>query len=155
MEMPLAEATLRSGQNTEFDQHVRSLEARSASVLACTPRESFIWLLAFNLEILHGQLSPRAFALLDMSYETSPSEAWISLRRTQAAIPVLLAAPEPTRQKILTEFRQLISVGFAEEAARSYLASSGSVQSLLNGQIELLAPDEQKRFFSALHSQRP
>jgi hypothetical protein len=57
MEMPLAEAALRSGAAAEFDQHIQSLEARSRRILSCTPREVFVWLLAFNLEILHGLLN--------------------------------------------------------------------------------------------------
>ena len=153
LEMPLAEAALRSGKDAEFDQRVRSLEDRTRSTLACAPRDSFVWLLAFNLEVLHGRLDPHAFELLNVSFETSPHEAWISIRRVQAAIPVVLAAPQPVREKILAEFRQLISAGFADDAARSYLASSAIVQSALRTQIRLLAPDEQKRFLDALRSQ--
>src|SRR6266566_5566009 len=54
MEMPLAEAALRAGAAGWFDRHIESLEARSRRVLSCAPRESFVWLLAFNLEALHG-----------------------------------------------------------------------------------------------------
>src|ERR1019366_3209264 len=54
MEMRLAETALKLGKIGEFDQLSRSLEARSRRVLNCAPRESFIWLLAFNLETLHG-----------------------------------------------------------------------------------------------------
>ncbi len=153
LELPLAEAALRSGAAAEFDQRVQSLETRSRSTLACAPLESFIWLLAFNLEVLHGRLDKHAFELLNLSFETSPYEAWIALRRIQAAIPVVLAAPQPEREKILTEFRRLISVGFAGDAARSYLASSAAVQSLLREQIRLLAPDEQEKFLVALRNQ--
>jgi hypothetical protein len=152
LEMPLAEAALRSGADVEFDQRVQSLEARSRSTLACAPRESFVWLLAFNLEVLHGRLDEHAFELLNLSYETSPYEAWIALRRIQAAIPVVLVAPERARGKILTEFRRLVSVGFADDAARSYLASPAAVQSLLREQIRLLTPDQQERFLGALRS---
>jgi len=50
MEMPLAEAALRSGAASEFDRRIQSLEARSRQVLSCAPRESFAWLLAFDLK---------------------------------------------------------------------------------------------------------
>jgi len=98
----------------EFDQRVQSLEARSRQVLSCTPRESFVWLLAFNLEVLHGRLNEQSFNLLAMSYETSPNEAWISIRRIIVAMPLILVAPEPVRQKILFEFQQLIRNGFED-----------------------------------------
>jgi hypothetical protein len=150
MEMPLAEAALRSGATNEFDRHIQSLETRFRTILACAPRQSFVWLLAFNLEVLHGQLNQQAFDLLAMSYETSPNEAWISIRRNMVAMPLVLAVPEPLRQKMLFEFQQLILYGFVEEAARSYLAASGSIRSLLQSQIAQLDLDRQKAFAETL-----
>ena len=150
MEMPLAEAALRSGAAAEFDRHIQSLETRSRKVLGCTPRESFVWLLAFDLEVLHGRLNEQSFDLLAMSYETSPNEAWISIRRIVAAMPLVLAAPEPVRQKILFEFQQLIRNGFVDDAARCYFTASSSVRSLLQAQIERLDLPRQKDFSDAL-----
>jgi len=146
MEMPLAEAALRSGAANEFDRRIQSLETRVRQVLGCTPRESFVWLLAFNQEVLHGRLNEQSFNLLAMSYETSPNEAWISIRRIVVAMPLVLSAPEPVRHKILFEFQQLIRNGFADDAARSYLTASGSVRSLLQAQIEQLDLPRQKTF---------
>ncbi len=154
MEMPLTEAALRSGAANEFDRHVQSLENRSRRVLGCAPRESFVWLVAFNLEVLHGRLNPQSFDLLAMSYETSPNEAWIAIRRIIVAMPLVLVAPEPVRQKVLFEFRQLIRNGFADDAARSYATASGPIRSLLQTQIEQLDPTRQKDFSSALQKIR-
>jgi hypothetical protein len=154
MEMPLAEAALRFGATSEFDRRIRSLEARSRRMLACTPRDSFVWLLAFNLDVLHGQLNEHAFNLLAMSYETSPNEAWISVRRTMVAVPLLLVASEPLRQKILFEFQQLIRYGFIDAAARSYSASSGPTRSLLQTPIEQLDLRQQKTFTDSLQRLR-
>ncbi|WP_156438652.1 hypothetical protein [Bradyrhizobium valentinum] len=154
MEMPLAEAALRAGFTKEFDRHVRSLEARSRLILSCTPRDSFVWLLVFNLEVLHGLLNERSFDALSMSYEASPNEAWISIRRTVVATPLLHIAPEPLRLKIISEFQQLIRHGFADSAARSYLAAPQSIRSLLLTQVELLNSPQQKSFSDALQKLR-
>jgi hypothetical protein len=150
MEMPLAEAALRSGAAAEFDRHVQSLEARSRQVLGCAPRESFVWLLAFDLEVLHGRLNAQSFDLLAMSYETSPNEAWISIRRIIVAMPLVLVAPEPVRQKILFEFQKLIRNGFVDDAAHCYFIASSSIRSLLQAQIEQLDLPRQKKFSDAL-----
>jgi hypothetical protein len=150
MEMPLAEAALRSGAAAEFDRHVQSLEARSRQVLGCAPRESFVWLLAFDLEVLHGRLNAQSFDLLAMSYETSPNEAWISIRRIIVAMPLVLVAPEPVRQKILFEFQKLIRNGFVDDAAHCYFIASLSIRSLLQAQIEQLDLPRQKKFSDAL-----
>jgi hypothetical protein len=157
LEMPLAEAALRSGAANEFDRHIQSLKARSRRILSCTPRESFVWLLVFDLEALHGLLNEHSFNLLVMSYETSetsPNEALISIRRIIVAMPVVVVAPKPLRQKILFEFQQLVRNGFVEEAARSYLTSSGAIRSLLQEQIEQLDLPRQKAFADALQRLR-
>jgi hypothetical protein len=154
MEMPLAEAALRSGASADFDRHVQSLEARSRQVLGCAPRESFVWLLAFDLEVLHGRLNAQSFDLLAMSYETSPNEAWISIRRIIVAMPLVLVAPEPVRQKILLEFQQLIRNGFVDDAAHCYFTASSSTRSLLQTYIEQLDLPRQKTFSDALQKIR-
>jgi hypothetical protein len=154
MEMPLAEAALRSGATSEFDRRIQSLEARTKRVLGCAPRESFVWLLASDLEVLHGQLNEQSFDLLAMSYETSPNEAWISIRRIIVAMPLVLVAPERVRQKILFEFQQLIRNGFVDYAARCYFTASWSIRSLLQSQIEQLDLPRQKNFSDALQNIR-
>jgi hypothetical protein len=154
MEMPLAEAALRSGAAGDFDRHIQSLENRSRRILGCAPRQSFVWLVAFDLEVLHGRLSPQSFDLLAMSYETSPNEAWIGIRRIVVAMPLVLVAPEPVRQKILFEFRQLVRGGFADDAALSYATASAPIRSLLQTQIEQLDAKRQKDFSDALQKIR-
>lgn len=154
MEMPLAEAALRSGATNEFDHRIQSLEARSRRILSCTPRESFVWLLAFDLEVLHGRLNEQSFSLLAMSYKTSPNEAWVSIRRIIVATPLILIAPEPVRKEILFEFQQLVRNRFVDAAARSYLAASRPIRSLLQTQIDQLDLPEQKVFLDALQTLR-
>jgi hypothetical protein len=99
MEMPLAQAALRSGAVDEFDQHIQSLELRARRLLSCAPRDSFVWLLLFNLEVLHGRLNQPSFDLLAMSYETA-SEPVRSLLRAQ------VEQLDPPRQKAFADALQ-------------------------------------------------
>ncbi len=89
-----------------------------------------------------------------MSYETSPNEAWIAIRRIIVAMPLILVAPEPVRQKILFEFRQLIRNGFLDDAARSYATASAPIRSLLQTQVEQFDPKRKKEFSDALQGIR-
>jgi hypothetical protein len=150
LEIPLAEATLRSGATTAFDHHIQSLETRSRQILSCTPRESFVWLVTFDLEILHGLLNEHSFDLLGMSYQTSSSEAWISIRRNAVAAPLLLIAPKPLQKMILAEFQQLIRDGFLVDAARSYSNASQPVQAVLKTKIDQFEPSRQRAFSDAV-----
>jgi hypothetical protein len=150
IEIPLADAALQSGTVQEVDRRARSLETRARQSLGCTPRDSFVWLLLFGIETGHGVLDERSFDLLAMSYETSPKEAWIAIRRIILAIPVIRVAPEPVRQRALDEFQNLIRSGFVEAPARSYLNASPSTRSLLQPRIDQLDPRSRAHFSEAL-----
>ena len=147
IEMRVAQTALRAGAVDDFDQHANSLEARSKQTLSCAPRASLVWLIAFSLKILHGQPDKQALDLLEMSYETSPNEAWIGIRRIIAAMPVLALLSQPLQEKVLAEFEQLARSGFAYEAARSYAGASTSTRPLLLDRIQRLDAREQKLFW--------
>ena len=147
MEMDLTQAALRAGAVDDFDRHANSLETRSKETLSCAPRDSLVWLVAFSLKILHGQSDKQALDLLEMSYETSPNEAWIGIRRIIAAMPVLALLSQPLQEKVLAEFEQLARSGFVYEAARSYAGASTSTRPLLLDRIQRLDAKEQKLFW--------
>jgi len=146
MELPLADADLRSGATSDFDRRVQSLETRTRRMLSCTPRDSFAWLVAFGLEARRG-VTARSFDMLAASYETSPLEAWIGLRRMIVAIPLTLSAPEPIQRMILDEFQHLVRNRFVEIPARLYFNASSDIRKLLDSRIEQLSPSS-KRLFS-------
>ncbi len=150
MEIPLAGAGLRSGSSNEFDQHMKSLEARARQILSCSPRDSFAWLVAFGLETQHGVLNRHSFDLLAMSYETSPREAWLALRRIIVAAPIVLMAPEPVQTKILDEYVNLIRHRFVDVPVRTYLNASAATQALLQSRIDQLDPTSKKLFSDEL-----
>jgi hypothetical protein len=150
MDLLLSQTALQSGKSALFDQHLQSLEARSKEILKCAPRDSFVWMLLFDLNALYGQTDEKSFDLLKMSYDTSPNEAWISIRRLSVALPLLFVMRDALRDTVLSEFQQLIRSGFANEAARSYSMSSALVRSSLQTRIEQLTAAEQDAFSSAL-----
>jgi hypothetical protein len=154
LEMPLADAALRSGAVRDFDQHIQSIQDRARRMLVCAPRDSLAWLLLFGLDVEQGQLDNHTFDYLTASYETSPNEAWIGTRRMAVALPVILEAPEPVRQGILTEFQELIRKRFLDIPARSYLTVPAPVRALLKSQIEALDPASQTAFSEALRKIR-
>ena len=153
-EMQLAETDLQTGAVAELDQHIVSVRERAQQALGCTPRQSMIWLVAFSLNVLQGRLDDQTFRLLELSYETSPHEAWISIRRNPAAMPIVQIAPEPLRERIISEFGQLIANGFQDEAARSYLRASSSAKPVLQLELNRLDKDRQKAFWDALGEAR-
>ena len=104
----------------------------------------------FGLETEHGMLDQHAFDLLAMSYDTSPNEAWIAIRRTTVAIPVVPYAPEPIQRKILDEFQNLVSHGYVEMTGRAYLNAPARSRALLQSRIDRLDSQSQRTFADAL-----
>jgi hypothetical protein len=149
MEMRLAQVALRAGAVTEFEQRAQSMEFRLRRTLACEPRQSFVWLLAFSLDVMHGRLNEQALNLLAMSYQTSPNEAWIAIRRMMVAIPLVLIMPDHLKEEVLREFQQLVQDGFAREVALPYSSAPTSIRALLQARIERLDPGQQKQFWDA------
>lgn len=150
LEIPLAYAALQSGAVQEFDRRSRSLEARARQALSCSPHEAFVWLVLFGLHTGRGQIDENAFDLLQMSYETSPHEAWIAARRLTVAVPVILSAPETLRERILAEFQLLVRKGFVEMPVRVYLSAPPAVRPLLQSSIDQLSAKEKEAFAAAL-----
>jgi hypothetical protein len=148
-ETNLAWSALRAGDVETFEKYANSLDSRSKRALACAPRQSFVWLLAFSSEIMHGRLNERSFNLLSTSYAVSPNEAWIGVRRIAVAIPLIMLMPESLRDSVLDEFQLLVRDGFAQDAARSYLRASGSVRSLLESRLQRVDARRQKQFWEA------
>jgi hypothetical protein len=154
MEIPLADAALRSGALAAFNQRTRSVETRATQALSCTPRDSLVWLVLFGLQTAHGVLDNRAFDLLAMSYQTAPNEAWIAVRRILLAIPVVRSAPEPMQATILTEFQNLIANGYVDMPARAYQNASETVRKDLQARVEQLDARRQKTFADAVQKLR-
>jgi hypothetical protein len=151
-EIPLVELSLKRGAAAEFDSHVHALELRVEQILRCNPRDSFAWLVAFNLRIIHGQLDVRTFQFLDTSYDTSPNEVWIAIRRLLAAMPFLDEAPPQTRARAASEFRLLVHNGLFDEAARSYLVASDSMRAMLMIELQEATQVERERLLRSLKS---
>ena len=150
LEIPLAYASLQSGAVQEFDQRSRSLDARARQTLSCNPRDSFVWLVLFGLSTGRGLVDKNSFDLLRMSYQTSPYEAWVAARRVTVAVPLILSAPEPLRERILAEFQYLVRMRFTEMPVRVYLNAPPSVRTLLQARIDQLGAKEKDAFAAAL-----
>ena len=154
LEIPLADAALRSGAVREFDERTDKLQSRAREILSCAPRDSFAWLILFGAETQHGKLDVHTFELLAMSYQTSPNEAWIGIRRIMLATPVVLAAPKPIQDRVLTEFQNLIRDGLVEMPARAYQRAPAPVRALLESRVQMLDAANQKKFSDALEKLR-
>ncbi|MDU6748199.1 MAG: hypothetical protein E6447_10840, partial [Bradyrhizobium sp.] len=95
-----------------------------------------------------------AFALLAQSYQTGPNEAWIAVRRTILASPVITRAPDGVKAEILDEFGTLVRRGFVDVVAKAYVSAPSQAQALLKSRIDQLDSRAQTSFAKAVESLR-
>ena len=151
IEMRLADTALHSGDSAAFDRHSLSVAQRAKRALSCTPRQSFIWLIAFSQAVLSGKLDDDTLKMLSLSYQTSPNEGWISVRRNFVATPLIPILPPDLRDSAEQEFEQLVADGFEAEAAKSFVRAQPAVQTSLQARLQHLAPARQEAFQTAVH----
>lgn len=154
LEIPAANSALQFGDGRVYEKDVDALEARTRQVLGCSPRDSLGWVIAFGLQVQHGELNEQTFQLLAMSYETSPNEAWIAVRRTALAVPVLLTASPRIQEEVLDEFENLVRRGFIEMPARAYAKASPAIRILLDSRVNKLDDASRREFSKAVQSSR-
>jgi hypothetical protein len=154
VEMLLADAALRAGMTAKFDRHTASLEARGRRVLGCNPLDSFAWLVMYNMELLHGRSNGASLNLLKMSYDASPHEAWISIRRNPVAVRSLTIAAGSLQNQIVSEFLHLIRDGFSDAAAMSYVRATEPGQAMFRAHLSRLDPAQRNAFDDALRKIR-
>lgn len=154
LELPLADAALKAGATADFDRGVHSIEERAKRALACSPRDPLFWLVLFGMEVQHGARDQHTFDLLATSYEISPHEAWLGLRRAMVTIPIIETIPDPLRGQVLGEFENLINDKLPEIPARLFLGASDAARAILQPRIDRLDPKSRQAFASMLQELR-
>ncbi len=154
LELPVAEAALRSGATRDYDDRLRSIERRTRGALGCAPRQAFEWLVLFGIETAHGVLEPQTFALLANSYAYGPLDAWVGIRRMAVAIPLLLSLPDPLKARVLREFQDLVRGRFVEYPAAAYSGAPAPIRVLLDQQLNALEEPAQRYFRETLSKLR-
>jgi hypothetical protein len=109
------EAMQRSSEN--IDRNAASAVVKVRDALSLCPSSSLLWLMAFALEISRSGFQPSSLRYLDQSYATGPREGWIGLRRNKIALAVFPMLNHSTQDAVVEEFSDIVSGGWAEEAA--------------------------------------
>lgn len=150
-----ANDALRAGLAVDFDGNINELRLRIRQTLSCAPHLSYFWLLSFWTTTLDVGLSAEAIRMLEMSYDTAPSEAWIAVRRASIAVNIIPLAPPRLREQILAEFRFMVRDGLLREAAATYAVARDPVKELLKAELTE-APDlHRAEFWAAVSDRKP
>ncbi|MVT53317.1 hypothetical protein GPL17_22865 [Bradyrhizobium yuanmingense] len=113
----VAEEGLRRKNSEEADRETGSAEVKVRTALSFSPNNSFLWLMAYSLEMSRSGFQAKSLKYLDQSYATGPREGWIALRRNRMALAVFPELEHLTQANVVLEFSNIVDSGFVEEAA--------------------------------------
>jgi hypothetical protein len=120
----LAEEAMAAAESDRIDAALGALRDSIRGSLACSPADSFLWLVLFWVENARDGFSPAHFAYLRMSYALGPNEGWIALKRSPLALALYARLPPDLADKAAAEFVGLIDSGFVRQAAGFLTASA-------------------------------
>jgi len=115
IQLRLVEETFAAGDLANIDTRMRTLRDMIGRSLACSPADSFLWLVLFWLDSTRSGFSPRYLDYLRLSYERGPNEGWIGLKRNRAVLAIFEQLPAELGEKSIAEFVGLVHSGFYDD----------------------------------------
>lgn len=106
----------RQSSLAEADVMRGAMAARARRLLACSPRRAGAWFLLAWLDIHEQGPQPEALERIAISYRLAPHEAWLARLRNPVAARLFGLFEEAVRAQIVSEFRELVRLGFLTEA---------------------------------------
>jgi hypothetical protein len=149
----LAEAALADGERSNVDDRLDALRDSISRALACSPADSFLWLVRYWLEGTRNGFSPRNFELLRMSYRVGPREGWVALRRNRLAFSVFAALPADLAENAIVEFVGLLDSSFYADVVQILTGPAWPVRDLILPRLRQVAEFRRQLLASALYTE--
>lgn len=144
-----AELEITSGKPAT-DKTIAAAESAIRRALGYTPSDGFLWYaLAWILKYRDG-LTPAGLDALTMSYVTSEHEGWVAVHRNAFAISLYTDLPQPIRDKVVAEFRNLVASNYVDQAAAIMIGPGWSERQRLLDALEDVPDDKRYDLYRAL-----
>lgn len=123
---------LLSGEDlARLDQDTAALLHESESLLACSPRDAFAWLMRYWSQTRLIGFGDKALQSLERSYRFGPREAWIAVRRNRMALGVFRRLPSPLQATVKAEFAALLDLQIIEPSIETLSRTPPAVRAEL------------------------
>lgn len=100
------------------DKRLGSLRKATDQALSCVPTDGFLWFIRYWTELRRGGPASEHFAELRLSYQLSPFEGWVALRRSPYVLAIYETLPPDLQKRARREFAAMVGSALVEEAAR-------------------------------------
>ncbi len=112
-----ADIEVAAGRGAPDNAVIARAEQAVRASLRLMPTDGFLWFALAWLSKRRNGYDDTVAAELRMSYATAPHEGWIASYRSAMSVPLLMSLPDDLRHRVLREFSDLISSGYAAIAA--------------------------------------
>lgn len=127
-----------SGQQAQsrLSEQARLVE----DALRNTPGDGFLWLTLFWVSDRNGATANDKWRFLRRSYELSPNEGWIGLKRNPIVLDSFATLPDDIAENAMQELTHLVHSGLHAEAAKIIAGPGLPVNKLLLRRLRALGP---------------
>jgi hypothetical protein len=113
----MVESAVREGAAESLPGLLNIADADVRAALACSPTDSYLWLVLFWLDSNRNGFRDAYFQYLDMSYQYGPYEGWIAVRRSHLAFATFEWLPSHLKVLAEREFLSLLKSRLYQQAS--------------------------------------
>jgi hypothetical protein len=149
LRLHMLEQSIASAQRTSIDDQMVALRDAARRALACSPADSFLWLVLYWVESARDGFSADKLDYLRLSYRLGQNEGWITLKRNRAVLALFEVLPSDLREKALAEFLSLVTGQLYRETVAIFLDQRENVKDQLLAGVSRLEKNHQRAFDEA------
>jgi hypothetical protein len=145
----IAEQAIVDGD--DIDTQLSALRGSIRRSLACSPADSFLWVVLYWVEINRNGFQPDYLKYLRLSYLLGPNEGWIALKRNGYALAIFHQLPPDIADMALAEFPRLLDSGFYAETVAIFTGPGWRERDILLPRLRDVAERHRQAFDRALY----
>lgn len=132
------ENALPGESNQQVQSRLIELAGLTKDALRETPTDGFLWLVLSWISERNGEAVDDKWRFLRSSYQLSPNEGWIGIKRNPFAVSRFAALPDDLAEDAMQELMHLVRSGLHSEAAEIIAGPGSSISKLLLRRLKVL-----------------
>lgn len=135
----------------DIDAQLSTLSGSIRRALACSPTDSFLWVVFYWVESTRNGLQSRYVDYLRLSYQLGPNEGWIALKRNGYAFAIFSQLPPDLKELAITEFASLLDSGFVDQTVAIFTGPGWSERNVILPRLKDVAERPKQAFATAVY----
>jgi hypothetical protein len=149
----LAEDAMASGERDALDARLVALQDTVRRSLACTPGDSFLWMILTWLDGTREGFQPAQLTYLRLSYQFGPNEGWVAARRNRLALAMFARLPTDLADDAVKEFSRMVDSWIYWDSIAIFTGPGWPFRERLLASLKDVGQRQREAFYSELYTQ--